>query len=164
MPGVAVLPPSSPRLAGFGPDTRSGTYLPRQSSNPSVDSPTMQNGSLSLGTVSDIKSHAKSFAEQTSKGYGAKTLIGSARSQIQQGQSADAAGHPKEALRAFYIAVTLASKCMDSKGSASNGGSRSNHEFLQFYQVSIIHPVHHSNSMISSTGDYDFYSRPHQDP
>jgi ubiquitin carboxyl-terminal hydrolase 8 len=108
----------------------------------------MQNGSLSLGTVSDIKKHAKSFAEQTSKGYSVKTLIGSARSQIQRGQSADAAGHPKEALRAFYIAVTLASNCMDSEGGPSNEGSRSNREFLQFYQASIIHFVHHSNSMI----------------
>jgi ubiquitin carboxyl-terminal hydrolase 8 len=108
----------------------------------------MQNGSLSLGTVLDIKKHAKSFAEQISKGYSAKTLIGSARSQIQRGQLADAAGHPKEALRAFYIAVTLASKCMGSKGGPSNEGSRSNYEFLQFYQASIIHFVHHSNSMI----------------
>lgn len=109
----------------------------------------MQNGSFSLGTVSEIKEHAKNFAEQTSKGYGAKALIGSARSQIQRGRSEDAAGSPKTALHAFYIAATLASKAMADK---SLSGNKNNHEFIQFYQVRIIPLAHHANSMISCTG------------
>lgn len=150
MPDVAILPLQSPRLAGFGSDN--GTYLPRQSINPPLDPPTMQNGPSPLGTVSEIKKHATNLAEQTSKGYGAKALIGSARSQIQRGQLADAAGSPKTALHAFYVAATLASKAMVGDkikgGAGSNEGSKSNHEFVQFYQVRIIPLVYHANSMI----------------
>ncbi|OAX40329.1 cysteine proteinase [Rhizopogon vinicolor AM-OR11-026] len=140
MPGVAVLPPPSPRLAGFGPDTHNGTYLPRQSINSSVDSPAMQNGSSSLGTVSEIKTRAKNLAEQTSKGIGARALIGSARSQIQRGQLEDTAGHPKAALYAFHIAANLAKKSMDIdkiKGGASDEGNKSIVQFFEENRTSL---------------------------
>ena len=146
MPGVVVLPLPSLRLAGYGPDTRrdNGTYLSRQSINPLVNSPTMQNGSSSLSTVSEIKHHATKQAEQNSKGVGAKALIGSARSQIQRGQLEDAAGNSKAALRAFCIAASLASLAQK----AIEGSKVNNREFLQFYQVRIIPLVCHHNSMI----------------
>ncbi|KAG1771533.1 hypothetical protein EDD22DRAFT_574345 [Suillus occidentalis] len=135
MPGVVVLPLPSPSFAGFRPDTHSGTYLPRQPIDPPLDSPNMHNGFSSLGTVSEIKEHAKNAAER-SKGFSAKALIGSARSQMQLAQSRDAARDPKAALHAFYVAANLITTYMDHSSYAADRtkGSPIHNEFLQFFQ------------------------------
>lgn len=136
MPGVAVLPLPSPSLAGFGPDTHSGSYLPRQPIDLPLDPPTMRNDLTSLGTVLEIKELAKTRAEHNSKGFSAKTLIGSARTQIQRAQSKDAAGEPKAALLAFHIAAALISIYINHPSHAADRikGSPGNNEFAQFHQ------------------------------
>ncbi|KAG2345801.1 hypothetical protein BDR05DRAFT_89126 [Suillus weaverae] len=141
MPGVVVLP-SSPSLAGFGSDT---PHLPRQPINPPLNSSTMHNGVSSLGSVLEIKEHAKSTAER-SKGFSAKALIGSARSQLHLAQSREAAGDPKAALHAFYVAVNLITTYMNHSSYAADRtkGSPIHNDFLQSYQV-------HSMSLVSST-------------
>lgn len=135
MPGVVVLPLPSPSLAGFGPETHSGAYLHRQPIDPPVDSPTMHNGASSLGSVLEIKERAKSVAER-SKGFSAKTLLGSARSQLQLAQSRDVARDPKAALHAFYIAANLTTTYLHHSDYAADRikGNPIHHEFLQFYQ------------------------------
>ncbi|KAG1850912.1 hypothetical protein F4604DRAFT_1807965 [Suillus subluteus] len=133
MPGVVVLPPSH-SLAGFGPDTHSGAHLPRPI-NPLLNSPTMHNGSSSSVSVQEIKEHAKSTAER-SKGFSAKSLIGSARSQMQLAQSRDAARDPKAALHALYVAANLFTTYMNHSSYAADRtkGNPIHHEFLQFFQ------------------------------
>ncbi|KAG1857326.1 hypothetical protein DFJ58DRAFT_726903 [Suillus subalutaceus] len=133
MPGVVVLPPSH-SLVGFGPDTHSGAHLPRPI-NPLLNSPTMHNGSSSSVSVLEIKEHAKSTAER-SKGFSAKSLIGSARSQMQLAQSRDAARDPKAALHALYVAANLVTTYMNHPSYAADRtkGNPIHHEFLQFFQ------------------------------
>ncbi|KAG1735883.1 uncharacterized protein EDB91DRAFT_1143324 [Suillus paluster] len=135
MPGVVVLPLPSPSLAGFGPDTHSGTYLPRQPIDPPLDHPTMHNELSSLGSVPEIKELARTRAER-SKGFGAKALIGSARTQIQTAQSKDAAGEPKAALLAFHVAAALINIYMTHPNYVADRtpGSSGNNEFVRFYQ------------------------------
>lgn len=134
MPGVVVLPPSHHSLAGFGPDTHSGAHLPRPT-NPPLNSPTMYNGVSSLGSVLDIKEHAKSTAER-SKGFSAKTLIGSARSQMRLAQSKDAGRDPKAALHALYVAANLIAIYTSHSSYAADRtkGSPIYNEFLLFLQ------------------------------
>jgi ubiquitin carboxyl-terminal hydrolase 8 len=96
----------------------------------------MHNGFSSSGSVLEIKEHAKSVAER-SKGFSAKALIGSARSQMQLAQSRDAARDPKAALHALYIAANLFTIYMSHSSYAADRtkGSPIHNEFLQFYQV-----------------------------
>ncbi|KAG1812891.1 uncharacterized protein BJ212DRAFT_438172 [Suillus subaureus] len=133
MPGVVVLPPSH-SLAGFGPDTHSGAHLPRPINLP-LDSQTMHNGFSSSGSVLEIKEHAKSTAER-SKGFSAKALIGSARSQMHLAQSRDAAQDPKAALHALYVAANLITTYTNHPSYAADRtkGSPVYNEFLQFLQ------------------------------
>ncbi|KAG2363147.1 hypothetical protein BDR07DRAFT_1405053 [Suillus spraguei] len=94
----------------------------------------MHNGFSYLGSVLEIKEHAKSTAERSSKGISAKALIGSARSQILQAQLKDAARDPKAALHALCIAANLITTYMNHPSYAADRtkGSTIHNEFLQF--------------------------------
>ncbi|KAG2057642.1 cysteine proteinase [Suillus hirtellus] len=136
MPGVVVLSPT-PSLAGFGPDTHSTnrTHLPRQLNDPTLNSSTMHNGLSSLGSVQEIKEHAKITAER-SKGFSAKALLGSARSQMHQAQLKDAARDPKAALHALYVAANLMTTYTEHSSYAADRtkGNPNYNEFRQFFQ------------------------------
>ncbi|KAG2137582.1 uncharacterized protein EDB93DRAFT_1253593 [Suillus bovinus] len=134
MPGVVVLSPS-PRLAGFGPDTHSRAHLSRQLIDPPLNSPTMYNGFSSLGSVLEIKEHAKRTAAEC-KGFSAKSLIGSARTQMHLAQSKDAARDTKAALHALYVAANLITTYMNHSNYATDRAKKGpiHNEFLQFFQ------------------------------